>query len=67
MTPKQIAASLSQAERDYLIGRYSMTTTRGLIQRKLLAYRWGNDPSFGYSITPLGQKVCAIILKEQIP
>ena len=63
-TPEQIAASLSEAQRNYLIDRSG--SSHGLVQRGLLSYRWGNNSSFGHKETPLGQQVRAI-LKEQTP
>lgn len=31
-------------------------TPHGLVQRGLIAYKWGTDPSFGYNITAAGRK-----------
>lgn len=32
-------------------------TSRGLVSRGLLAYKWGRDPSFGYTLTAKGRRV----------
>ena len=31
-------------------------TSHGLVQRGLISYRWGTDPSFGYNITDAGRR-----------
>ena len=55
--PAEIAKRLTKAQREHLVDRTG--TARGLVQRGLLCYRWGNDPSFGYNLTPLGITVRA--------
>lgn len=32
-------------------------SARGLIARSLVAYRWGQDPTMGYTLTPKGRRV----------
>lgn len=36
---------------------------RGLVQRGLLAYRWGRDPSHGYVMTGEGKRTLAMLIK----
>jgi len=40
-------------------------SSRGLVRKECLAYRWGNNPSFGYVVTDLGNRSLAAYLAER--
>jgi hypothetical protein len=59
---EKYVAGLTQDQRNYLLtGKGS---PRGLVQRGLLAFRWGNNASMGYITTLKGAKV-RDFLKQQ--
>lgn len=52
---EKYVAGLTQDQRTYLLT--GKGNPRGLVQRGLLEYRWGNDAGMGYITTLRGQAV----------
>jgi len=63
---ERIAAGLSEAQKAYLRSHYGQGIKRegrphGLVQRGLLAYRWGMNAKMGYKDTALGREVFKVL------